>query len=387
MSKIGDLVEQYCPNGVEYYTLGEVCSFKKGQSITSKDIVKGNIPVIAGGKSPAYYHNKANRFGETVAVSSSGAYAGFVSYWSIPVFLSDSFSVEPKDILLTKYLYYFLNNLQDYIYSLKSIGGIPHIYARNIDKFKIPVPPMPIQQEIVRILDKYSEFENKLEIKLQEEIDTRKKQYEFYRNKLLSFSEDVTFIPLSQLCVRQKGIPITAAEMKLLSKTNGSIRIFAGGNTYVDVNHEDIPQKNIIMRKSIIVKSRGNIGFEYYDKPFSHKNEMWSYSAISNMIELKYVYYYLVNNVTYFQSKAKVGKLPQISTPLTDNYMIPIPYASDIEKSLKEQKRIVKLLDDYTFLEKELEIKLQEEIDVRKKQYEYYRNNLLTFSPKLKEGD
>ena len=184
MSKIEDLIKQYCPNGVEYKELGDVCLFKKGQSITSKHITKGKIPVIAGGKTPAYYHNEANRYGETIAISSSGAYAGFVSYWSIPVFLSDSFSVEPDINLKVKYVYYFLSNLQEYIYSLKSTGGIPHIYAKNIIRLKIPVPPLPVQEEIVRILDAFSSLEA--------ELEARKKQYEHYRNKLLTFNENST---------------------------------------------------------------------------------------------------------------------------------------------------------------------------------------------------
>ena len=372
MSKIGDLVEQYCPNGVEYYTLGEVCSFKKGQSITSKDIVKGNIPVIAGGKSPAYYHNKANRFGETVAVSSSGAYAGFVSYWSIPVFLSDSFSVEPKDILLTKYLYYFLNNLQDYIYSLKSIGGIPHIYARNIDKFKIPVPPMPIQQEIVRILDKYSEFENKLEIKLQEEIDTRKKQYEYYRSRLLSFdsytikTKKIQMKPLSEVVCICNG-----KDHKHLKK--GVYPVYGSGGIirYVDTYiYNDV---------SVLLPRKGSVGNIFYvTTPFWTVDTIFFTKINKDLVEPKYLYYFLLNQ--HLEKMNLAVGVPSLTKMMLNKIVVAVP-------SLEEQRKIVELLDNYTSLEKELEIKLQEEIDNRKKQYEFYRNKLLTFSPKLKEDD
>lgn len=104
MNKIEQLIERLCPNGIAYYPLGNVCKFQRGQSITKKDISNGNIPVIAGGQTPAYYHNVYNRDGETISISSSGAYAGFVSYWDQPVFLSDSFSVNPDSCLKAKFV-------------------------------------------------------------------------------------------------------------------------------------------------------------------------------------------------------------------------------------------------------------------------------------------
>lgn len=186
MSRIDDLIKQYCPNGVEFRELAEVCTFKRGSTITAKDVIDGNIPVIAGGQKPAYFHNKSNREGETISVSSSGAYAGYVSYWTIPVFLSDSFSVEPNEnILNKKYVFYFLKNLQKEIYATKKGGGVPHVHGSNLAKFKIPVPPMEVQEEIVRILDKFTELEAELEA----ELNARRKQYEYYRDKLLTFSE------------------------------------------------------------------------------------------------------------------------------------------------------------------------------------------------------
>lgn len=185
----------------------------------------------------------------------------------------------------------------------------------------------------------------------------------------------VEYKKLSKICIRQKGTPITATIMKKLNTPQAPIRIFAGGNTFADVNYGDIPDKDIITKTSIIVKSRGNIGFEFYTKPFSHKNEMWSYSSNNKDINLKFVYYYLTNKINDFQLKAKTGKLPQISTPDTDNYLIPIP-------PLPVQEEIVRVLDIFTALEAELEA----ELEARKRQYEYYRNKLLTFDENTTGG-
>ena len=168
MNKIEELIQQYCPNGVEYKDLGEVCKFQRGTSITFKDVTEGEIPVIAGGQKPSYYHNTPNRTGETIAVSGSGAYAGFVSYWTIPVFLSDSFSVNPdKDLLLPKYVFYYLKHNQEKIHDTKKGGGVPHVHGSSIAKFQIPIPPLPIQQEIVKILDIFTQLEAELEAELE----------------------------------------------------------------------------------------------------------------------------------------------------------------------------------------------------------------------------
>ncbi len=182
------LLQTLAPKGVEFRKLGEVCDFQKGKSITKKAVTFGKVPVISGGRQPAYYHNEANRSGETIAISSSGVYAGYVSYWDIPVFLADSFSVSPKQkTLMPKYLFHYLTTQQDAIHATKSTGGIPHVYSKDLQNFLIPIPPLEIQQEIVKILDQFSALTTDLLAGIPAEIEARKKQYEYYREKLLTF--------------------------------------------------------------------------------------------------------------------------------------------------------------------------------------------------------
>ena len=180
--------------------------------------------------------------------------------------------------------------------------------------------------------------------------------------------DGVEYRKLGEILSRHKGIAITAGKMKELHTPDGEIRIFAAGNTYADVMESDVDRGGIIREPAIIVKSRGNIGFEYYTKPFSHKNEMWSYTKNHAFISLKYVYYVLEQNMAYFQNKAKTGKLPQISISDTENYEIPVP-------PLPIQNEIVKLLDNFT----ELTAELTAELVLRKKQYNFYRDSLLNF--------
>ncbi|WQV31890.1 restriction endonuclease subunit S [Helicobacter pylori] len=186
--RLKTLLQTLAPKGVEFRKLGEVCDFQKGKSITKKAVTFGKIPVISGGRQPAYYHNEANRSGETIAISSSGVYAGYVSYWDIPVFLADSFSVSPKQkTLMPKYLFHYLTTQQDAIHATKSTGGIPHVYSKDLQNFLIPIPPLEIQQEIVKILDQFSLLTTDLLAGIPAEIKARKKQYEYYREKLLTF--------------------------------------------------------------------------------------------------------------------------------------------------------------------------------------------------------
>ena len=173
---------------------------------------------------------------------------------------------------------------------------------------------------------------------------------------------EVEWKPLKDILIRTKGTKITAAEMKVLHKDNAPLKIFAGGKTFALVNFEDIPEKDINKNPSIIVKSRGIIEFEYYDKPFSHKNEMWSYYSNDKNINIKYIYYILENQEPYFQNLGSKMQMPQIATPDTDKYLVPIP-------PLSVQTKIVKILDALTALTSELIL--------RRKQYEYYREKLL----------
>jgi len=105
-------------------------------------------------------------------------------YWTEPIFVGDAFSIQVKsDSVCLRYLYHFLLSIQKQIYGLKSGGGVPHVYPKDVARISIPIPPLPVQEEIVRILDKFTELEA--------ELEARKQQYEYYRKSLLSFANDL----------------------------------------------------------------------------------------------------------------------------------------------------------------------------------------------------
>ena len=131
--------------------LGKICDIKKGATITKKQTHYGSIPVVAGGKCPAYYHDVANRQSPVITVSASGAYAGFVNIFNIPIYASDcsTVSIRNKSININ-FIYNILKHKQDDIYKLQKGGGLPHVYPKDLEKIKIPLPSSQEQKKICR---------------------------------------------------------------------------------------------------------------------------------------------------------------------------------------------------------------------------------------------
>ena len=161
----------------------------RGTYITKKDTKHGGIPVILGGQEPAYYCDTHNHEGEAIVMSRSGAYAGFVSFWNQPIFVTDGFIFETRKGIRIKYLYYFLKNMQGSLHKMKRGGGVPHVRGNEIMELKIPVPSLDEQERIIAILDRFETLTTNISIGLPAEITARQKQYEYYRDKLLTFKE------------------------------------------------------------------------------------------------------------------------------------------------------------------------------------------------------
>ena len=162
----------------------------RGEYITKKESKEGNIPVILGGQEPAYYIDKFNHCGEIVAVARSGASAGYVSYWNEPIFITDGFGFESKDgIAIPKYLFYVLKNKEQDLNSMKRGAGVPHISGEALLNVLLPLPTIQEQKRIVSILDRFDTLCNDITAGLPAEIEARQKQYEYYRDKLLTFKE------------------------------------------------------------------------------------------------------------------------------------------------------------------------------------------------------
>lgn len=399
VSKIDELLKN---EKVEWKKLGEVCEIKKGKQYNKKDMLEiAEYPVINGGVSPSGYIEIFNENENTITVSQGGASAGFVNFIETKFWLgAHAFSIKPKIKIIkdfgynykffNRYIFHILKMNQDMLQSSQLGAGIPSISKEKLSSIAIPMTTKESQEKIVKILDKFTNYVSEL----QTELRARNKQYEYYRDMILSekYLNKLTkefyqidrirsfgYVKISELCLRQKGINITAEQMKNLDKSDSSVKVFAGGNTTANLLPEEVGIENIINKPSVIVKSRGNIDFEYYDRNFTHKNEMWSYSSLDEeKLNIKFLYCILKNNLKYFKDNAISGKLPQISIGLTDNYKVPLP-------SIYIQNKVVEVLYRFEELVENSRGLLPEEIEKRQKQYEYYRKKLLTFDENVVE--
>ncbi|EHT2486524.1 restriction endonuclease subunit S [Escherichia coli] len=388
---------------VEWLPLGEVSALRRGR-VMSKGYLTENF-----GPYPVYSSQTANNGkigsintfdfdGEYISWTTDGANAGTVFYRTGKFSITNVcglITLKSKYSLIYKFLFYWLTiEAKKHVYSGM---GNPKLMSHQVENIPVPIPcpdnpekSLAIQSEIVRILDKFTA----LTAELTAELNMRKKQYNYYRDQLLSFDEEqekpvyleklldgvkVEWKTLEKVLKRTKGTKITAGQMKDLHKDNAPLKIFAGGKTVAFVDFKDIPEKDINREPSIIVKSRGIIEFEYYDKPFSHKNEMWSYHSNNDAISIKYIYYFLKINEGYFQKIGGKMQMPQIATPDTDKFEVPIPCPDNPEKSLAIQSEIVRILDKFDTLTNSITEGLPREIELRQKQYEYYRDLLFSF--------
>lgn len=379
-----NLLEEIQNAPVEWKELGEVCIIANTarKPVKANDRISGEIPYYGANNIQDYVEGYTHD-GEYILIAEDGS--AKLDEYSIQ-YVNGKFwannhvhVIKPKENLLSRFIYHYLTNFDFKPYL--SGGTRAKLTKASLVKIPLPVPSLEIQEKIVQRLDKFTDYVTELTSELTSELTLRQKQYSYFRDYLLNFDQDssggannkVEWKTLGEILEKGKGTKITASQMKSLHQDGAPIRIFAGGKTFADVPYGTIPDKDVHNEPSIIVKSRGIIEFEYYTKPFSFKNEFWSYSSSKENINLKYIYYCLNNKQQYFQDIANKMQMPQIASRDTENFKIPIP-------PLSIQEKIVHVLDNFDTVCNDLNIGLPKEIELRQKQYEYFRDQLLTYT-------
>ena len=392
MTKLEELIQKLCPNGVEHKPLNEVSEMKRGTSITKKDIVEGEIPVVSGGREPAYYCDKYNRDGETITVAGSGAGAGYVQYWTKPIFVCDAFSIQGNPGIQTKYIYYYLTNIQDYIYSTKKGGGVPHVHIASIENVSVPVPPLPVQREIVRILDNFTEITAELTAELNAELTARKQQNAYFRDKLLTFENFTEWRTLDDVIVSLN----TGLNPRQFFKLNPddahnyyvTIREIQNGTIVVSDKTDRINDDALRLCNNrsnlevgdVLFSGTGTIGeTAVISEPptnWNIKEGIYVIKPRKEVLHPRYLMYILRTDALRSAIFKKVAGGTVKSIPMAEmrNLRVPVP-------SLKIQKRLVEVLDYFDSICTDLSSGLPAEFEARQKQYEYYRDKLLTFTP------
>ncbi|MDP0042807.1 restriction endonuclease subunit S [Glaesserella parasuis] len=369
---------------IEFKSLGDVTEMKRGKTITAKDASGGDIPVISGGQKPAYYHNEYNRNGKTITVAGSGAYAGFIMYWEEPIFVSDAFSIKSDETLLDlKYVYHFLLQHQQKIYGMKKGSGVPHVYPKDLSTLVIPIPPLDVQQEIVRILDAFTS----LTAELTAELTSRQKQYQYFRDKLLNF-DDISdrggyeTNPITKALWHNKKVVFKALgniseNLDFMRKPITSGLREKGNIPYYGASGIVDYVKDYIFEGDYLLVSEDGANLLARNTPiaFSISGKNWVNNhahvlKFNTYTERRFVEFYLNNiDLTPYISGASQPKLNKNNL---SNIKIPVP-------PFEEQQRIVTILDKFETLTNSIVDGLPKEIELRQKQYEYYREKLLSF--------
>lgn len=353
---------------VEWKKLGEVCSFNRGKTITAKNAVDGDIPVIAGGQNPSYYHNESNRTGESITVAGSGAYAGFVAYWNKPIFVSDAFTVDPSGKLLHKYLFQWLKMNQTKIFATQKGAGVPHVHGKEIANFLIPIPSLEEQNRIVGILDTFTDsIEN-----LKQQIAQRKKQYEYYRDQLLDLEgkDGVEWKKLNTVCEVINGRAYKQQELLAV----GKYRVLRVGNFFSNdswyFSDLELDDKYYCNDGDLLYAWSASFGPHIWteEKTIYHYH-IWKMNC-SEELDKKYMFYWLQSENMRKQAFSHLhgATMAHLTKALMESLNVPL-------LPLSEQQRIVSFLDTFEASISNLEAQLAQ----RQKQYEYYRNQLLTF--------
>lgn len=367
MSRLEELIAELCPDGVEYKNLGKITTILRGVRVVKSQLNDtGAYPVYQNSMTPLGYYEKSNCPANTTFIIAAGA-AGKIGYSPVKFWAADDcFYIDCSIDLNSRYVYYALLCQQKYIDSRVRLASIPRLSRSVVENIYIPVPPLPIQEEIVRILDKFTE----LTAELTAELTKRKQQYQYYRTKLFTYCDNIEVVPLKEWAINydSKRKPVTKGNRE------AGIYPYYGASGIVDYVKDYIFDGDFLL----ISEDGANLLARNTPIAFSIAGKSWVNNhahilKFDNIILQKYVEIYLNSiDLTKYISTAAQPKLTQDNL---NKIMIPKP-------NYQEIKRIVSILDRFDALCNDLTSGLPAEIAARKKQYEYYRDKLLSFPEK-----
>ena len=387
MSKLSEMIARLCPNGVEYKKLGDVARICRGVRVVRKDLIdNGKYAVYQNSLKPLGYFNEANVKGGTAFVIGAGA-AGEVGYSEQDFWAADDcYYIDGGDQLIGRYVYYCLTSRQGWLESKTRKASIPRLSRDFVAALEIPLPPLPVQREIVQILDNFAN----LTAELTAELAKRKKQYEHYRDMLLNFEGggryDKFGVESGEFRVEWKRlgeigrVAMCKRILKQQTMSVGEIPFYKIGTfgkepdafisrTLFDEYRLAYSYPN---KGDILISAAGTIGrsiiFDGKPAYYQDSNIVWLAHDESIVLN-KYLYYFYQTNPWKI---AVGGTIPRLYNRNIEEVSIPLP-------PLAEQKRIVAILDRFDSLCNSLTEGLPAVIALRKKQYEYYRDKLLSF--------
>lgn len=383
MSKLDELINELCPDGVEYKSLEKCCNILDRQR---KPVTKSVREI---GKYPYYGANGIQDYvsdyifdGTFVLVGEDGSVITrngnpVVTWAEGKIWVNNHAHIIGEiDGVLLRYLYHFIQTVD---VTPLIHGNIPKLTGGDFKAISIPLPPLPVQEEIVHILDNFTELTEELT----EELTARKKQYEYYRDNLLTFGDEVEWKTIKDCTVKTnniKWIDSTGTEFLYIDLSS----VNRDDNKIVEtqsINYKTAPSRaqQMVLKQDVIFGSTRPMLKRYCIILDKYNNQICSTGfcvlrANTELVLPKWIFYIVASSDFYnhVEKYQKGASYPAISDAEIKLYKIPVP-------PLPEQQRIVDILDRFDTLCNDISSGLPAEIKARRKQYEYYRDKLLTF--------
>lgn len=399
MSKLDELIQELCPDGVEYMPLWSVTIWDKkfnavdrakqpevinynyllASELFALEVENGDVFLLSTGEQTGWtteeLAGKNLREGEVVTIpwGKSRSVTDCIKYYKGKFVTADNriMTSNNTDKLNNKYLYYWIMTQGKLIDTFYRGSGIKHPDMAKVLDMQIPVPPLEVQREIVRILDSFT----LLTAELTAELTARKKQYEYYEHNLL-FDDKYKRMKLSDLCTVNQGlqIPISKRLQEPRENCYRYITVQFLKNNEDEQYYIENPDKNVICKEDdILVTRTGSTGVIVYGVEGCFHNNFFKVTP-NELIHKKYMYFLLRSKYMYNKmlTAASGGTVPDLPHKKFYALEVPVP-------TIDEQKHIVEMLEKFNELSNDITTGLPAEIEARQKQYEYYRDKLLNF--------
>lgn len=376
MNKINNLIKRLCSNSIEYMCLDNIVSIETGKLNANAMVENGKYVFFTCDAKPFKIDTYAFD-GEAILISGNGSQVGHLNYYvgKFNAYQRTYVLMNFNKNIISKYLFHYLNAyLKKYIDENSKRGSIPYITLPMLQKFKVAIPPVEIQEEIIKILDEFDELISELNL----ELEQRKKQYEFCRKKLFNITK-VKYKTIKELCtdiivpMRDKpkifdgSIPWCRIEDKEGNYFNTSKSgQFVSEDTIKMMNLKVFPTGTVICSCSASIGS-----YAINTRPLI-TNQTFIGLVCGNEIINKYLFYFMQTQTEHLLELSNSGTIPYVSRKKFEDLEVPVP-------SIKEQEKIVSILDKFDEFINDISVGLPAEIKLRRKQCEYYRNKLLSF--------
>ena len=371
MNKLEELIQQLCPDGVEYKHIGSISEIGTGSSNSNEASEDGKYPFFIRSQI-VKLKNNYEYDDESIIIPGEGDIGEIIHY------INGKYALHQRvyrihfftNNIITKFAYYYMQAyFKPFIKKRAVSATVTSIRKPMLEQFPLPMPPLEVQKELVRILDQFTE----LTTELTAELTARKKQYEYYQQRLFAFDDSNTeWTTLSRIADIGTGNSNTNEELE-----NGKYPFF--------VRSQEVRHKNTYeYDETAIITSGDGVGvgkiFHYIEGKYALHQRAYRIHITDKRVLPKFYFYYMKSSfLTYIEKASFHSSVTSIRRPMLNNFPVPILDTED-------QLRIVSILDRFDALCNDLTSGLPAEIEARRKQYEYYRDKLLTFPERKKQG-